>query len=223
MPSPTPRSDAFLSAHPHYFMYQGNSDINIPAGNYEIMDGLNDCRSARVAEVLSDFRTLLFYITSGPTQPENPIDYFSFGWRTLRQCARDCQHILACPLDQLVPVAEGELEQVKVELNHVLLDAFSRRHEATKIFWRQGAGQRHEAARRKVLELARAERLPYLAAQALLQFCDDQLRKDISTYTDEAVYDELAAADLGRGRWTVEDPSLDSIVSWLRERPRPGF
>jgi hypothetical protein len=78
---------------------------------------VNECREARVAEILSDFRTLQYYITSAPSEPENAEDYYTDGWTTLRQCAIDGHHILDCAADTRVPVVEGgEEEQAKAEL-----------------------------------------------------------------------------------------------------------
>lgn len=78
---------------------------------------MNECRTARVAEILSDFRTLQYYITSAQCDPENPDDYYTDGWAILRQCAIDGHHILECAADTRVPVAQGgEEEQMKAEL-----------------------------------------------------------------------------------------------------------
>ncbi|CCC12322.1 unnamed protein product [Sordaria macrospora k-hell] len=82
-------------------------------------DGLNPHRQARVAELLSDFRTLQYYIAAAPTSPSNPNDYYTEGWAALRQCALDGQHILNCAADISIP-----------------------RHEAQKIYLRQAAAQR---------------------------------------------------------------------------------
>ncbi|KAL2687438.1 hypothetical protein Neosp_004999 [[Neocosmospora] mangrovei] len=36
--------------------------------------------------------------------------------------------------------------------------------------------------------------------------------------TDEVIYEQLKASDDGMGRWTAEDPSLRSVLRWLRAR-----
>lgn len=78
---------------------------------------VNECRSARVAEVLSDFRTLQYYITSVQTESQYAEDYNADGWVTLRQCAADGRHILECAADTQVPTSRaGEAEQMKAEL-----------------------------------------------------------------------------------------------------------
>ncbi|KAG5982769.1 hypothetical protein E4U55_001375 [Claviceps digitariae] len=207
MSAPTPTLEALLSTYDHYFMYQNTSSTYIPTTDYDIMDGLNECRTARVAEILSDFRTLQYYITSAPTEPENADDYYAEGWTTLRQCVLDGHHILECASDTRVPVAEGgEMEQMKAELKQ--------RHEGQKIYLRQGAAKRWVEFREMILQGQR----PHPAAQAQLQACDRQLRAELSSITDEAVYHGLAASDNSSGRWTVEDPSLRSVLRWLRAR-----
>lgn len=78
---------------------------------------VNECRTARVAEVLADFRTLQYYIAAGPVEPENEEDYYTEGWATLRQCTIDGQYILDVAADTRVPAAQGgEEEQTRAEL-----------------------------------------------------------------------------------------------------------
>lgn len=78
---------------------------------------MNPYRTARVAEVLDDFRTLQYWISSAQTEPENNDDHYTEGWAALRQCAIDGQHILECAADTTVPTpGGGEEEQRKAEL-----------------------------------------------------------------------------------------------------------
>lgn len=77
---------------------------------------MNDYRRVRVAEVLSDFRTLQYHIAAAPTEPPNVEDYYTEGWAALRQCALDGLHILECGADTSVPEEDGEAEQEKAEL-----------------------------------------------------------------------------------------------------------
>lgn len=179
------------------------------------MDGLNAYRTARVAEVLSDFRTLQYYIAAAPTDPDNMDDYYTEGWAALRQCALDGQHILNCGADTSVPEARGGPdEQAKAELQQVLLDAYARRHEGQKIYLRQAAAQRWIEWRDSVLQGTR----PSSRTQSHLRACDQQLRAELQAITDEGIYGELQAQDVQMGRWTAEDPSLRSVQRWLRTR-----
>ncbi|KAI3342444.1 hypothetical protein F4824DRAFT_446121 [Ustulina deusta] len=181
------------------------------------MDGLNDYRTARVAEVLSDFRTLQYYIAAAPTDPLHTEDYHTEGWAALRQCSLDGQHILNCAADVTVPQTRGgEEEQTKAELKQVLLDAISRRHEAQKIYLRQAAAQRWVEYREQVLQGQR----PSTSNRRQLRACDEQLRNELSQITDDSIYHELQASDISMGRWTAEDPSLRAVQRWVRARPQ---
>ena len=78
---------------------------------------MNDYRTARVAEILDDFRTLQYYIAAVSTEPPQSEDHYTEGWAALRQCAIDGQHILECAADTSVPEPSGgEEEQRKAEL-----------------------------------------------------------------------------------------------------------
>ncbi|CAG9949703.1 unnamed protein product [Clonostachys rosea f. rosea IK726] len=179
------------------------------------MDGLNEYRTARVAEILDDFRTLQYYIAAAPTSPINSEDHYTEGWAALRQCAIDGQHILECAADTSVPNASGgEEEQRRAELKQVYLDAYARRHEGQKIYLRQAAAQRWIERRDYILQGGR----PGSKNRKHLQACDSQFRQELASITDEAVYSDLQASDMGLGRWTAEDPSLRAVLRWLRAR-----
>ena len=78
---------------------------------------MNEYRTARVAEVVSDFRTLQYYIAAAPVDPLNMDDYYTEGWAALRQCALDGHHILNCAAETSVPRSSGgSEEQDKAEL-----------------------------------------------------------------------------------------------------------
>ncbi|KAK1239674.1 hypothetical protein MKX07_001128 [Trichoderma sp. CBMAI-0711] len=178
---------------------------------------VNECRTARVAEVLSDFRTLQLYIAAGPVEPENEEDYYTEGWAVLRQCTVDGQYILEVAADTRVPTAQGgEEEQAKAELQQVLLDAYARRHEAQKILRRQEAARRWIEYREQVLQGQR----PHPGNHAQLQALDNQLRAELAHISDEYMYTALLTADQAQGRWTMEDPSLRRIQRWLQSRRR---
>ncbi|KAI5861251.1 hypothetical protein GGS23DRAFT_159810 [Durotheca rogersii] len=181
------------------------------------MDGLNEYRTARVAEILADFRNLQYYIAAAPVDPPNADDYYTEGWAAMRQCAIDGQHILNCAADVTVPQASGgEAEQEKAELKQILLDAYSRRHEAQKIYLRQAAAQRWVEYREQVLQGQR----PNAANRRQLRTVDEQLRSELGQITDDAVYLELQTSDTNMARWTSEDPSLRTVQRWVRARPQ---
>ncbi|KAF7536848.1 hypothetical protein G7Z17_g12975 [Cylindrodendrum hubeiense] len=179
------------------------------------MDGYNEYRTARVAEVLSDFRTLQYYIAAAPVDPQDAAEYYTEGWAALRQCSLDGQHILECAADTSVPSAPGgEDEQIKAELKQVLLDAYARRHEGQKIYLRQAAAQRWVEYRQQALASGRSAS----KTESQLRACDRQLRTEIAAISDDAIYTELQTSDINMGRWTAEDPSLRSVLRWLRAR-----
>ncbi|EAQ85695.1 hypothetical protein CHGG_06948 [Chaetomium globosum CBS 148.51] len=178
-------------------------------------DGLNEYRTARVAELLSDFRTIQYYIAAADCNPADMDDYYTEGWAVLRQCALDGQHILNCAADVTVPCASGgPEEQAKAELKQVLLDAYARRHEGQKIYLRQAAAQRWIEWRDQVLMGGR----PHSGNQQQLRAVDQQLRAELANVTDEVVYQELQVSDMTMGRWTAEDPSLRAVQRWVRTR-----
>ncbi|KAL1902724.1 hypothetical protein Sste5346_001167 [Sporothrix stenoceras] len=179
------------------------------------MDGLNDYRRARVAEVLADFTTLQFYIAAAPVDPPIQEDYYTEGWRALRQCAVDGQHILNTGADTHVPITKGgHEEQSKAELQQVHLDALARRHQGQKIYLRQAAAQRWIEYRNAILQ----GKKPAAEHQAQLRACDEQLWLELAQISDEVVYAELQNSDIQMGRWTSEDPSLRAIQRWVRSR-----
>lgn len=93
---------------------------------------VNECRTARVAEVLADFRALQYYISAGPVEPENEEDYYTEGWAALRQCTIDGQYILDVAADTRVPAAQGgEEEQTRAELQQYVLSTCEVTHLAS--------------------------------------------------------------------------------------------
>lgn len=178
-------------------------------------DGLNDARTARVADLLSDFRNLQYYIASAPNDPPNQEDYYTEGWAALRQCYIDGQHVLNCAAETRVPRARGgPEEQAKAELQQVMLDAYSRRHEGQKIYLRQLAAQQWVGWRDQVLAGGR----PHTGNQAQLDACDAQLRAELAAITDDTIYSDMRSSDYQMGRWTLEDPRLRDVQRWVRAR-----
>lgn len=78
---------------------------------------VNDFRTVRVSEVLSDFQSIQYFIAAAPVDPPNMNDYYTEGWAALRQCNLDGQRILNCGADTSVPeTSGGPDEQAKAEL-----------------------------------------------------------------------------------------------------------
>lgn len=78
---------------------------------------VNEQRAIRIADLLSDFRSLQHLIADVVTEPSHPDDYLTCGWSALRQCALDGQQILYVAADTTVPTGRrGRAEQYKAEL-----------------------------------------------------------------------------------------------------------
>ncbi|EGS18368.1 uncharacterized protein CTHT_0063930 [Thermochaetoides thermophila DSM 1495] len=167
---------------------------------------VNPRRTARVAELLNDFRTLQYWITEGPKGPVHPDDYYAAGWVELRQCLEDGKHILDCAADITVPMAHGGPdEQVKAQLQQ---------HEAQKIYNRTQAALTWVAMRDQILAGGR----PHAGNAAQLMALDQQLWNDLALITDEAVYEQLRVSDIASGRWTGADPNLYEVQCWIAVR-----
>ena len=140
---------------------------------------VNDARATRVADLLSDFRALQHRIASITCDSLHPDDFYTEGYAALRQCSVDGQHVLNVAADTRVPTGRGgQAEQEKAELTQVLLDSFSRRHEAQKICMRQSAAMRWVAWRDGVLLGMRPDpsHVPALVS------CDQALRAVRSSF-----------------------------------------
>lgn len=106
-----------------YFSFYGSDLTNSALVNYQ--------RTARVADLLSDFRDLQLYIADMPVDPENQDDYYTEGWAALRQCYIDGQHILNCAAETRVPrVRGGPEEQEKAELQQYVYACSPTGHDA---------------------------------------------------------------------------------------------
>jgi hypothetical protein len=82
----------------------------------------NEQRTARVADLLSDYLILQSYIAAAPTDPQDQNDYYTEGWIALRQCSIDGQHIANSAAESRVPrVRGGPEEQEKAQLELYVL------------------------------------------------------------------------------------------------------
>jgi len=98
-----------------FLLFLGPRNVFIDSQANEVT--VNEQRTARVADLLSDFRTLQYYIAEAAVDPQDMDDYYTEGWAALRQCAIDGQHILNCAAETRVPRARGgPEEQEKAEL-----------------------------------------------------------------------------------------------------------
>lgn len=76
---------------------------------------VNDARAIRVAEIMSDFRNLQYYLSqlrASPTAEE----YYLEGYSLLRQCITEAQSILATPFSATSGATGGDPEREKQQL-----------------------------------------------------------------------------------------------------------
>ncbi|KAI9813228.1 MAG: hypothetical protein M1827_004170 [Pycnora praestabilis] len=173
---------------------------------------VNDARALRVAEIMSDFRTLQYYIAQYKANPSAE-DYHEEGYAILRQCEAEAQSVLSADFNAgTSQSAPSNGEQEKTQLRRVLLDASARRFQAQKIYLRAAAAVRWANSRNAILQGLK----PHVGHVPALQATDNSLRMDLTMITDERVLTDLRGGDYQAGRWIQEDPSLASIQSWIR-------
>ncbi|EHY58334.1 hypothetical protein HRR83_007303 [Exophiala dermatitidis] len=183
-------------------------------------DGRNEARALRILEIMNDFRTLQIHINSLITRNEaNPPDdlsYYLDGYMVLRQCAAECQAILATHYNpgniglQSGHVAETEVQ--KATLQRIILDASTRRFQAHKIYLRAAAAMRWVRMRSQLL---RGEK-PGARHMSSLRTIDQRLHEELNQITDQYVVNDLRNADRRKGYWLDEDPTLDRMLAWIR-------
>ncbi|KAI8627693.1 hypothetical protein F5Y19DRAFT_440812 [Xylariaceae sp. FL1651] len=163
--------------------------------------GLDECRMNRIAELLSDFRTLQYYIAAVQVEP-TPGLYNAAAWAILRQCAIDGQHIVQCP--------SFEVDNMDTELKLTLRDAYCRRHQSQKVYLKQLAAMRWIEGQSFFLQDQARWNI-----QSEILTLDRKLQSDLSEITDKSLYDELRSSDISMARWTAEDPNIGEVLGWL--------
>jgi len=76
---------------------------------------VNDARAIRVAEIMTDFRNLQYYIAQIRATPTAE-EYYLEGYSLLRQCAAEAQAVLAAPFAATTTPPGGNVEQKKAQL-----------------------------------------------------------------------------------------------------------
>ncbi|KAL2002719.1 hypothetical protein VTN02DRAFT_6102 [Thermoascus thermophilus] len=173
-------------------------------------DGLNEARALRVAEIMNDYRTLQLHISEHKVDMP-PEEAGEEGCRVMRECFAAAQSLLSSNYD-LASTPGGNEEAQKVQLQRIILDSSARRFQAHKIYLRIAAVRRWAINRAHVL---RGQK-PNACHAPLLQSVDDLLREELANVTDQYVVSDLRAADVRAGHWLDEDPSLSTILSYIR-------
>lgn len=76
---------------------------------------VNDARAIRVAEIMSDFRNLQYYLSQLRPTPMAE-EYYLEGYSLLRQCSAEAQTILATPFAATSGATGGDPEREKQQL-----------------------------------------------------------------------------------------------------------
>ncbi|KAJ9293078.1 hypothetical protein DTO271G3_8213 [Paecilomyces variotii] len=177
-------------------------------------DGLNDARAVRVAELINDYRTLQLHISQQrmevPAQEQH-----EEGFTVMRECLDAAQRLLSSQYNLASIQNQGaDDEAQKVQLQRVILDGSVRRFQAHKIYLRIAAARRWAINRANVL---RGER-PSERHATQLRRINDILREELASITDQHVVSDLRTADVRAGHWLDDDPSLATILNYVRSQ-----
>ncbi|PSN72408.1 hypothetical protein BS50DRAFT_250965 [Corynespora cassiicola Philippines] len=176
-------------------------------------DGLNDARAIRIAEIMTDFRNLQYYLSqlrASPTAEE----YYLEGYSLLRQCQTEAQAILETPFAASSGAPGGDPEREKQQLRTIIIDAAVRRFQCQRAYLRAHAGLRWMNTRNSIL---RGQK-PNASHLSQLQAADNTLRMELLSISDTYVENTLRSQDTSQGKWLAEDPTLAQIQQILMTR-----
>ncbi|KAF2249987.1 hypothetical protein BU26DRAFT_530508 [Trematosphaeria pertusa] len=176
-------------------------------------DGLNDARAIRVAEIMSDFRNLQYYLSQLRATPTAE-EYYLEGYSLLRQCTSEAQAILQSPFAASSSGPGGDTEREKQQLRAIIADAAVRRFQCQRAYLRAHAGLRWMNTRNSILRGHK----PNASHLSALQAADSTLRMELLAITDAHVENTLRAQDTSQGKWLAEDPTLAQIQQMLMAR-----
>ncbi|KAL4754894.1 hypothetical protein BDW72DRAFT_104275 [Aspergillus terricola var. indicus] len=178
-------------------------------------DGLNQARALRVAELMNDYRTLLVHINQLNVSIP-PADQSEEGYRVLRECVAAANALMASNYNPSPPPANASGDEAeKVQLQRVILDGSARRFQAHRIYLRAAAAKRWIIHRDGIL---RGQR-PGPQHAGPMKTISNTLREELAQISNQHVFADLRAADVRAGHWLAEDPTLDTILSWIRSHP----
>ncbi|KAL8714004.1 MAG: hypothetical protein Q9220_002150 [cf. Caloplaca sp. 1 TL-2023] len=194
-------------------------------------DGFNEARALRITEIMTDFQILQRRIAEYAPNPP-PEDYYEEGYEVLRQCRAEAQAVLVVPYPiDLSQASSGSDEQEKHQLQRVILDASARRFQSKKIYLRAVAAVRWSNARNVILNNGKSPQsqnvLLQQANNSLRAVCSsipdaivvaNALKKELAATTDVRIANELRQADAQAGYWLQDDPSLATILNWIRSQ-----
>ncbi|KAF2682922.1 hypothetical protein K458DRAFT_48096 [Lentithecium fluviatile CBS 122367] len=176
-------------------------------------DGLNDARAIRIAEIMTDFRNLQYYLSQLRATPTAE-EYYLEGYSLLRQCSAEAQAILETPFAANSGAPGGDPEREKQQLRAIVTDAAVRRFQCQRAYLRAHAGLRWMNSRNSIL---RGQK-PNASHLSALQAADSTLRMELLAISDAHVENTLRTQDASQGKWLAEDPSLAQIQQCLMSR-----
>ncbi|CAE6994992.1 hypothetical protein P3342_000024 [Pyrenophora teres f. teres] len=176
-------------------------------------DGLNDARAIRVAEIMTDFRTLVHHLATLRPTP-TPEEYYLDGYSMLRECMSEAQTILQTPFSGSPAAGTGNPEYEKRQLQAIIKDASVRRFQCQRAYLRANAGLRWVKTRADILQ----GQTPNMNHMPALQQADATLRHELMAITDIFVEHTLRSVDAAQRKWLNEDPSLAQIQQILMSR-----
>ena len=191
---------------------------------------VNNARALRVAEIINDYRTLLVHI-SEQNVPIPRDQFWEEGYVVMRQCLNDVQDLMASNYSPSLPESGREDEELeKTQLQRVILDSSSRRFQAHKIYLRIAVAKRWIISRSIILRSGRP-------SSSQLRTVDQTLREvsyrccacdrctvltfpfyvqELAQITDSYTMLDLRSADIRAEYWRDDDPSLYSILEWIK-------
>lgn len=167
---------------------------------------MNDARAMRIAEIITDYRTLQTQIAGWRVSPP-PDPMQQHAYMLLRQCQAEAQALLSRPFSggQGMGNPQSDDTAAKESLQRVMLDASARRFQAYKIHLRA------MAAMRWMQRWNQAAGGQPTIKPAIQRASDQQFRQEFINVTDQRVFSQLRNNDTAKGSWVVEDPTLQRI------------
>ncbi|KAK2733061.1 hypothetical protein FQN57_002322 [Myotisia sp. PD_48] len=176
-------------------------------------DGFNEARALRVTEIVNDFRTLLHHISQLKVDASESQEQGS-GYMIMRQCAAEAPALLNAQFSIQSAQAQSDPEYEKVQLQRIIVDASARRFQAHRIYLKIAAARRWALNRTQILKNQKPSQRRTDALAAL----ETTLRDELSSVTDNYVMRDLLSADVRAGYWLTEDPTLSTILNWIRSQ-----
>ncbi|ORY14088.1 hypothetical protein BCR34DRAFT_480055 [Clohesyomyces aquaticus] len=174
---------------------------------------VNDARAIRIAEIMTDFRNLQYYLNQLRATPTAE-EYYLEGYSLLRQCTAEAHAILDAPFSAGTTSPDGDPEREKAQLRGIIVDAAVRRFQCQRAYLRAHAGLRWMNSRNSIL---RGQK-PNASHLQALQATDATLRMELMAITDTHVENTLRSQDASQCKWLAEDPSLAQIQQTLMRR-----